>query len=75
MLSLKLSDLKPRHVRCIVETYSHLKRQSDSIIKGFNAAGISKAITCENDVFKRVEKTSNEQSNNRIFSSFFAFLS
>ena len=45
-VSLKLSDLKPLHARWIVEAYNHLKHQNDSIIKGFDAAGISEAITC-----------------------------
>ena len=56
-VSLKLSDLKPLHARWIVETYNHLKHQNDSIIKGFDAAGISEAITCANDVFIGVENS------------------
>ena len=58
---LKLSDLKPLHARWIVETYNHLKHQNDSIIKGFDAAGISEAITCANDVFTREENPFDEQ--------------
>ena len=61
-VSLKLSDLKPLHARWIVETYNHLKHQNDSIIKGFDAAGISEAITFANDVFTRIENPFDEQS-------------
>ena len=43
------------------------KHQNDSITKGFNAAGINKAIICENDVFKRVEKSLNEQRQQQNF--------
>ena len=60
-VSLKLSDLKNLHARWIVETYDHLKHQNDSIIKGFDAAGISEAITCANNVFTRVENPFDEQ--------------
>ena len=59
--SLKLSDLKNLHARWIAETYDHLKNQNDSIIKGFDAAGISKTVTCANDVFTRVENPFDEQ--------------
>ena len=72
-VSLKLSDLKPLHARWIVETYNHLKHQNDFIIKGFDAAWISEAITCVNDVFTRVENSFNEQRQQHNFSSFFAF--
>ena len=60
-VSLKLSDLKPLHARWIVETYNHLKYQNDTIIKGFDAAGISEAITCANHVFTGVENPFDEQ--------------
>ena len=56
-VSLELCDLKPLHARLVVETYNHLKHQNDSIIKGFDAAGISEAITCANDVFIGVENS------------------
>ena len=53
-VSLKLSDLKPLHAWWIFETCNHLKHQNDFIIKGFDAAGISEAITCADDIFTRV---------------------
>ena len=40
---------------------NHLKHQNDTIIKGFDAAGISEGITCANDVFAQVENPSDEQ--------------
>ena len=60
-MSLKLSDLKSLHAWWIAETYNHLKHQNDSVIKGFDTAGISEAITCANDVFTRVENPFDEQ--------------
>ena len=66
-VSLKLSDLKPLHARWIVETYNHLKHQNDSIIKGFDAAGFSEAITCANDVFTREENPFDEQRQQQKF--------
>ena len=66
-VSLKLSDLEPLHARWIVETHNHLKHQNDSIIKAFDAAGISEAITCANDVFTRVENLFDEQRQQQNF--------
>ena len=40
-ISFKLSDLKLLHAWWIVETFSHLKHQNDSIIEDFDAAGIA----------------------------------
>ena len=37
-----------------------LKKQKDSIIKGFDAAGITEAIRFANDVFTRVESPFDE---------------
>ena len=66
-----MSDLKPLHVWGIVETYNHPKHQNDSIIKDFDAAGISKAITCANDVFTRVENPFETTADFLIGFSFF----
>ena len=54
---LKLSDLKPLHAMWIVDTYNHLRKQNDSIIKGFNAEGITEAIKFANDIVTRVENS------------------
>lgn len=54
-VSLKLSILKPLHAKWIVESYNHLKEQKDSIIKGFESAGILEAIESANTVYTRIE--------------------
>ena len=74
-VSFKSIDVKPFYARWIVETYNHLKHQNDTIIKGFDAAGVSKAITCENDVFTRVENLFDEQREQQNFYQFFRFFS
>ena len=66
-LSLKSSHLKPLHARWIIETYNHLKHQNDFIIKGFDAVGISEAITWANDVFTGVENSFDEQRQQQNF--------
>ena len=60
-VSLKLSDLKPLHAQWIIETCNHLKHQNHSIIKAFDAAEMSEAITCASDVFARVGNPFDEQ--------------
>ena len=42
-VSLKLSDLKPLHAKWIVEMYGYLKQQKESVVKGFEKAGILEA--------------------------------
>ena len=54
-VSLKLSDLKPLHAKWIVDTYNHLRKQNDSIIKGFDAPGLTEAIKFASDGFTKVE--------------------
>ena len=54
-VSLKLSDLKPLHAKWIVDAYDHLKKQKDSIINGFDSAGITEAIKSANDIYTRIE--------------------
>ena len=56
-VSLKLSDLKPLHAKWIVDTYNQLRKQNDSVIKGFDAAVITEMIKVANDVFTRVENS------------------
>ena len=60
MVSLKLSDLKPLHAKWIIEMYNHHRKQKNSIMKGFDAAGITEAIKFANDVFTRVENLFDE---------------
>ena len=61
ILKYPLNWVKPLHARWIAETYNHLEHQNESIIKGFDAAGISEAITRANDVFTPVENPCDEQ--------------
>ena len=49
-VSLKLSDLKPLHAKWMVEMYEYLKQQKESIIKGFEKAGIIKTVKSVQDV-------------------------
>ena len=58
-VSLKLSNLKALHAKWIVDLYNHLRKQNESIIKGFDATGITEAIKFANDVFTRVENPFN----------------
>ena len=59
-VSLKLSDLKPLHAKRIVDTYNHLRKQNNSILKGFDAAGKTGAIKFANDIFTRIENPFDE---------------
>ena len=43
-VSMKLSDLKPLHARWIVEMFDYLKQQNESIVNGFDKAGITEAV-------------------------------
>ena len=51
-VSLKWSYLNLRRAKWIIGTYNHLRKQNNSIIKGFDAAGIIETIKFANDVFK-----------------------
>ena len=52
---MKLSDLKPLHARWIFEMFDYLKQQNESIVDGFNKAGITEAVKSANEVFSRIE--------------------
>ena len=57
---IKLSDLKPLHARWIVDAHNHLRKQNDSIIKGFDSGRITESIKFANYVFTRVENPFDE---------------
>ena len=42
---MKLSDLKPLHARWIVEMFDYLNQQNESIVNGFDKAGITELKT------------------------------
>ena len=53
-ISMKLSDLKPLHARWIVDMSVYLKQQNESIVNGFDKAGITEAVKSANEVFSRI---------------------
>ena len=44
-VDVKLSTMKPLHVKWIIETYHHLKRSKQIVISGFRKAHITKAVS------------------------------
>ena len=54
-VSLKLSDLKPLHAKWIVEMYGYLKQQKESVVKGFEKAGILEAVKMAQEVYAGVK--------------------
>ena len=60
-VSLKLSDLKPLHAKWIVEMYGYLKQQKESVVKGFEKAGILEAVKMAQEVHARCENPFDEK--------------
>ena len=58
---LKLSDLKPLHAKWIVEMYGYLKQQKESVVKGFEKAGILEAVKMAQEVYARCENPFDEK--------------
>ena len=56
-VSLQVCDLQPPQAK---RTGLDLRKQNDSIIKGFDAAGITGAIKCANNVFTGVKNPFDE---------------
>ena len=52
-VSLKLSDLKLLHAKWIVEMYYYLKQQKESILKGFEKAGVLDAVKMAQEVYEK----------------------
>ena len=63
-VSMKLSDLKPLHARCIVEMFDYLKQQNESIVNGFGKAGITEAVKSANKVFSRIKNLFTQKREN-----------
>ena len=64
-VSLKLSDLKPLHAKWIVEMSGYLKQQKESVVRGFEKAGILEAVKMAQEVMPDVKillTKSDEQS-------------
>ena len=58
---MKMSNLKPLHVRWIVDMYTYLKQQKESILNGFDKAGITEAVKSANEVFAKIENPFTEK--------------
>ena len=54
-VSLKMSDLKPLHAQWVLEMYSYLKHQKESIVKGFEKAGITEALESAYEIYTKCE--------------------
>ena len=65
-VSMKKSDLKPLHTRWLVDMYTYLKQQKESILNGFNKAGITKAVKSANEVFPKIENPFAEKRANEM---------
>ena len=48
-------DLKPLCAHWIVDMYTYLKQQKESILNGFDKAGITEAVKSANQVFARIK--------------------
>ena len=54
-VSLKLSVIKPLHVKWIVDLYNALKDEKEMAINGFRSTGITEAIKNAKDMVEKVE--------------------
>ena len=63
---MKMSDLKPSHMRWIVDMHTYLKQQKESILHGFDKAGITEAVNSANEIFTRTENPSTEKRANKM---------
>ena len=54
-ISSKLLDLKPIHVRWIVDWYNHEIKEKEMIVGGFNSAGILEGVQNAEDVCQKIE--------------------
>ena len=54
-ISSKLLDLKPIHVRWIVDWYNHVIKEKEMIVRGFNLAGILEGAQNAEDVCQKIE--------------------
>ena len=59
-ISSKLSDLKPIHVRWIVNWFNHVIKEKEMTVRGFNSAGTSKAVQNAEDIYEKIENAFKE---------------
>ena len=56
----KLSDLKHIHARWVADWYNHVVKEKEVIVRGFNTAGILKALQNAEDTYEEIENTFRE---------------
>ena len=61
---MKFSDLKSLNACWIVEIFDYLKQQNESIMNGFDKAGITEAVKSANEVFSRIENPFTQKREN-----------
>ena len=54
-VSVRMFDLKPLCAHWIVDMHTYLKQQKESILNGFDKAGITEAVKSANQVFARIK--------------------
>ena len=63
---MKLFHLKPLHAHWIVDMYTFLKQQKESILNRFGKADITKTVKSANEVFVRTESPFTEKRANEM---------
>ena len=53
-VSVRMFDLKPLHARWVVDMYTCLKQQKESVLNGFDKAGITEAAKSANEVLSSI---------------------
>ena len=61
-----MSDFKPLYAHWIVDMYTHLNQQKESILNRFDKAGITEAVKSANEVFARIENPFAEKRANEM---------
>ena len=54
-ITTKLTDIKPLHAQWVIDLYHHLCREKELVVNGFEATGVTEAITKANEVMIRIE--------------------
>ena len=65
-ISMKIPYLKPLDAHWIVDMYTYLKQQKESILNEFDKAGIIEAVKSANEVFATIENPFAEKRTNKI---------
>ena len=56
-----MGGLKLLHAKWVVEMYEYLKQQKESVIKGFEKAGIMEGVKSAQDIYTRCENPSDDK--------------